>query len=178
MYRVIYADFPWKYNDSGATDDGSLGKAERSYQGMTIEEGCALPVQAHALPNSVLFFWVTSPFLSACWPIIEAWGFTYKSSYVWDKVRGNYGHYNHVTHELLLICTRGSCTPDVPTPSPDSVVVIRREGEHSSKPDEFRKLIEEQYTIGPYLELFGRKPVDGWSVFGNDARLWAGEAAL
>lgn len=28
------------------------------------------------------------------------------------------------------------------------------------------------YTRGPYLELFGRKKVEGWSVFGNDARLW------
>jgi hypothetical protein len=29
------------------------------------------------------------------------------------------------------------------------------------------------YTRGPFGELFGRKPVQNWSVVGNDARLWA-----
>jgi len=176
MYRVIYADPPWTYSDSGATVDGSLGKAERHYPGMSVEEICELPVRAHALPDSVLFLWVTSPMLSICWPVIEAWGFTYKSSIVWDKVLGNYGHYVRVHHELLLICTRGSCLPDRPTPMPDSVQVVRRSDVHSEKPEEFRKIIAALYD-GPYLELFARKRIDGWTSFGNDARLWAQEAA-
>ena len=37
-------------------------------------------------------------------------------------------------------------------------------------------MIEKLYD-GPYLELFGRSPIDGWQVFGNDASLWAQEAA-
>jgi hypothetical protein len=65
--------------------------------------------------------------------VIEAWGFTYKTSFVWDKVRHNYGHYNSVRHELLLVCTRGSCTPDEPTPMPDSVVVEERSDVHSER---------------------------------------------
>lgn len=179
MYRVIYADPPWLYGDSGATADGSLGKAERHYPGMTIDALCALPVKAHALENSVLFCWVTAPMLyenPGPREVIEAWGFTPKTQHVWDKVLGNYGHYSHVCHELLIVATRGSCMPDAPTPSPKSVTTIRRSNEHSEKPIEFRKMIEQQYTMGPYLELFGRKPVKGWSVFGNDARLWAEQA--
>ena len=35
------------------------------------------------------------------------------ASFVWDKVKHNMGHYNSVRHELLLICVRGSCQPDV-----------------------------------------------------------------
>ena len=38
---------------------------------------------------------------------------------------------------------------------------------------EFRRIITKFYTRGPFLELFRRKPVQNWSVFGNDARLWA-----
>jgi N6-adenosine-specific RNA methylase IME4 len=82
------------------------------------------------------------------------------------------GYYNHVVHEHLIVCTRGSCLPDVPTPQPKSIQTIRRSHEHSAKPEEFRRLIETHWNRGPYLELFGRKKVDGWSVFGNDARLW------
>jgi N6-adenosine-specific RNA methylase IME4 len=177
MYRVIYADPPWLYSDSGATADGSLGKAERHYPGMTIEALCKLPVAAHALPNAVLFLWVTAPFLLAAAPVIEAWGFTYKTNAVWDKVLGNFGHYFHIQHEHLLVCTRGSCVPDVPVPSPKSVLTERRTSTHSEKPETMRRTIQGLYTTGPYLELFGRHKTLGWDVFGNDARLWAQEAS-
>jgi hypothetical protein len=99
MYRVIYADPGWTYSDSGPTADGSLGKAERHYPTMTIEELCKLPVEAHALPNSVLFMWCTAPMLltnPGPREVIEAWGFVYKTGAVWDKVLGNFGHYFHV----------------------------------------------------------------------------------
>jgi hypothetical protein len=53
MYRVVYADPPWLYNDSAPPPiDGSLGKAERHYPGMTIADLCRLPVQAHTWPSS------------------------------------------------------------------------------------------------------------------------------
>lgn len=177
MYRIIYADPPWSYNDSGATRDGSLlGKAARHYPSMTIEQLCRLPVQAHAMPDSILFMWVTVPLLlqnPGPREVLEAWGFTYKTNFNWDKVLGMRGHYSHVTHEHLIVATRGSCLPDVPTPQPKSSQTIRRSDKHSEKPGEFRKLIEKHWTSGPYLELFGRERVEGWQVFGNDARLWS-----
>lgn len=181
MYRVIYADPPWSYRSNQSRDGGTaLGKAENHYGTMSIEDICKLPVQAHALPNSVLFLWVTAPMLMenpGPREVIEAWGFKPKTGMVWDKVLGNYGHYVHVHHEHLLICTRGSCLPDAPTPAPDSVLVERRSSTHSEKPDSIRKMISKLYTTGPYLELFARERHLDWDSFGNDARLWAQEAA-
>ena len=84
---------------------------------------------------------MTSPLIIRCAPIIEAWGFAYKASFVWDKVRHVMGHYNSVRHELLLICTRGSCTPDTGKLL-DSVVEIERSGKHSEKPQEFYSIIK------------------------------------
>lgn len=169
MYRVIYADFPWLYSQQ------TPGGAQHSFQGMTVEAGIELPVKAHALPNSVLFFWATAPMLLEIpgpRELIHAWGFTPKTQIIWDKVDHHVGSYVSVRHELLIIATRGSCTPDRPTPMFDSVVTERRHGEHSAKPETFRKMIERMYD-GPYLELFGREHVKGWDVVGNDARLWA-----
>jgi hypothetical protein len=40
-------------------------------------------------------------------------------------------------------------------------------GRHSDKPDQVRGLVE-QASPGPRLELFGRRPVSGWTVFGNE----------
>ena len=152
-FHVVYADPPWHYNDSGASAPGtSFQKAENHYPTMSIEEIAAVPVKDHVLPNAVLFQWVTTPMLSACWPVIEAWGFEYKTEVVWDKVDHVVGHYVSVRHEHLLICTRGSCTPSPQdlTPMVDSVQTIKRgRRRHSEKPEEFRQIIERSTPTDP-----------------------------
>ena len=162
-YRVIYADPPWQYNDK--QDTAKLGGAVKHYPTMPLDEICALPVPAEN--NAVLFLWTTSPMLEDAFKVIHAWGFNYKSSFIWDKVSHAMGHYNSVRHEFLLVCTRGSCTPDVPR-LVDSVVSIERT-EHSKKPKEFREIIDMLYPIGERLEMFARDAADGWDVWGNMA---------
>lgn len=176
QYRVLYADPPWLYGDRPPSGSG----AGQHYEGMTIPELCKLPIASHAYPDAVLFLWTTAPLLlESPGPreVALAWGFEPKTGMVWDKVDHNWGNYVSVRHEHLLICTRGSCTPDRPTPMIDSVVTERPTGDHSAKPETFRKIIERLYD-GPYLELFGRERKEGWTVFGNDARLWHQEAAV
>ncbi len=163
-YRVIYADPPWKYSDSGLDD---YGHAESHYPPMSVNELCEMDVEDIAENDAVLFMWVTSPFLEDVFKIIKAWGFKYKTSFVWDKVKHNFGHYNSVRHELLLICTRGSCVPDV-AELYDSVQSIERSDKHSEKPREFRDIIETLYTYGNKIELFSRKDIDGWDIWGNE----------
>lgn len=171
-YRVIYADPPWKYNDTLAISRDGLGEAygpaEAHYPPMTISELCALPVSGIAEDNAVLFLWTTSPLLEDTFPIIKAWGFKYKTSFVWDKVKHNMGHYNSVRHEFLLVCTRGSCTPDVKKLF-DSVQSIERSDKHSQKPEEFREIIDTIYPNGSRIELFARSASEGWDVWGNEA---------
>lgn len=162
-YRVIYADPPWSYNDK--QDTGMLGGAVKHYTTMPLDDICALPVPA--ADNAVLFMWVTSPLLEDSFKVINAWGFKYKSSFVWDKVAHNMGHYNSVRHEFLLIATKGSCTPDVKKLY-DSVVSIERT-EHSRKPKEFREMIDTLYPVGERLEMFAREAPEGWDVWGNMA---------
>jgi N6-adenosine-specific RNA methylase IME4 len=86
--------------------------------------------------------------------VVRAWGFTCKAHFVRDKVRHNMGHYNSVRHELLLICTRGSCVPDAPKLY-DSVQAVERDGQHSQKPEEFRGIA--LYGSGNRIELFARQ---------------------
>lgn len=162
-YRVIYADPPWSYGDKQNIE--GLGGAVKHYPTMPLNDICALPVPA--ADNAVLFLWVTSPLLENSFEVINAWGFKYKSSFVWDKVAHNMGHYNSVRHEFLLIATRGSCTPDVPKLL-DSVISIERT-EHSRKPKEFRDMIDMLYPVGERLEMFAREAPEGWDVWGNMA---------
>lgn len=160
-YRVIYADPPWSYNDQQDTE--KLGGAVKHYPTMSISEICNLPVPS--ADDAVLFLWVTSPLLEDSFKVIRAWGFKYKTSFVWDKVLHNMGHYNSVRHEFLLVATKGSCTPDVRKLF-DSVVSIERT-DHSAKPEEFRQIIDTIYPLGNRIELFARTSADNWDVWGN-----------
>ena len=164
-FQVIYADPPWSYNDkcdSGAIQSGGVDK---HYPTMSINEICELPISDLAEDDSVLFLWTTSPLLEDSFLVINAWGFNYKASFIWDKIKHNMGHYNSVRHEFLLIATRGSCTPDNMKLF-DSVQSIER-SEHSKKPHEFYEIIETLYS-GSKIELFARNIRDGWSSWGNE----------
>lgn len=170
-FTVIYADPPWKYNDSQAVkgDYGTgTGAANNHYPSMTMTELRELDVPSLAAPDAVLFLWATCPLLEDALTICKAWGFKYKAQFVWDKIKHNMGHYNSVRHELLLICTKGSCTPEN-VKLFNSVQSIERQ-EHSKKPEEFRSIIETLYPSGKKIELFRRGDApEGWSIWGNEA---------
>lgn len=172
QYRVLYVDPPWQYSNKGLD---YYGHAEWHYPTMSIAELCDMADELKdcTASDAVLFLWVTSPMLEDSFKVIRAWGFQYKTSFVWDKVRHNYGHYNSVRHELLLVCTRGSCTPDVAKLF-DSVQSIERTDEHSEKPEQFREIIDTIYTRGERLELFARREIDGWNSWGNEIRTAVG----
>ena len=68
------------------------------------------------------------------------------------------------SHERCMIGVRGR--PDVLSHSVRSVFTAKA-GRHSEKPEKFYQLVE-MLSPGPYLELFGRKTREGWTVLGNE----------
>jgi len=168
-YHIIYVDPPWQYRDKRQTGDhrDSTG-AEDHYPTMSLDEMKALNVKDMAAKDCVLFCWATFPLLPDALEIVKAWGFTYKTAFVWDKGSGSFGHYHNAAAELLLIGTRGSGTPQIDKRE-NQVQAFKREG-HSRKPDEWRKLIDKLYPVGPRVELFRRgEKLDGWEVWGNES---------
>ena len=163
-FRVVYSDPPWSY--SNGMPDGATTPRDY-YDTMSLDEICAMPVREWIENDAVLFLWVTSPHLRESFKVIDAWGFKYKTSFVWDKVLHNMGHYNSVRHEFLLVCTRGACTPDVRKLF-DSVVTEERT-QHSVKPDVFYEIIETLYPHGRRLEMFQRRAREGWVGTGLEA---------
>jgi len=165
-YSVIYADPPWSYN---ATLPPKYGDVRFHYKVMSDEDIYNMPVKDMTDKNCVLFLWVTSPKLPEGIELIKRWGFEYKTSFVWDKIKHNMGYYNSVRHELLLVAGKGSSTPTMHKKKLyDSVVSIERSDKHSEKPEYFRKLIEELYPNTQKIELFARKNTEGWDTFGNE----------
>ena len=164
-YRIIYADPPWSY---GNNMPEYFTDAKDHYPAMSTIDICAMPISDICENDAVLFLWTTSPHLEETFEVIKAWGFKYKTSFVWDKVKHNMGHYNSVRHEFLLVCTKGSCVPDVKKLF-DSVVTEERTT-HSKKPETFREIIDTIYTDGNRIELFARNVnKEGWDVYGNQS---------
>lgn len=161
-FPVILCDPPWKY-DYAETENRAI---ENQYPTMSIDDICGLPINQVAMSDAVLFLWTTSPKLEESFRVLSAWGFNYRTCAVWDKEVIGMGYYFRQRHELLLVATRGS----IPAPLPDrrvpSVFQSRR-SLHSAKPEIVYEIIEGMYPELPKLEMFCRKPREGWSVWGN-----------
>ncbi len=172
-FRVIYADPPWKYGDERTGLEKADTAAAAQYPTMSVEKICALDIRSLAARDSVLFMWATFPLLDDGLSVMKAWGFDYKTAFVWDKERSNIGNYHDARAELLMIGVRGSCPIEIKT-RPKQIVSIAR-GKHSAKPEEFRALIDKLYPSGPAIELFRRgepikTKVREWKVWGNEAK--------
>jgi N6-adenosine-specific RNA methylase IME4 len=121
-----------------------------------------------AARNAVLFMWATVPMLLEALAVMKAWGFDYKSHFVWRKNKAGTGYWNRNQHELLLVGTRGH----IPAPAPGdqySSVIEAPRGPHSRKPDAFAEMIDELFPSSAGLELFARGPRLGWDTWGNEA---------
>lgn len=132
---------------------------------MTLDQICAEPVEQLAAENAHLHLWTTNAFLRDAFQVIDAWGFRYKSCFVWITDRLGMGNYWRVSHEFLLLGVRGRLTFIDRTRQ--SWIKARRTV-HSRKPWPVRQLVE-QVSPGPYLELYGREeiPNSDWTVYGN-----------
>jgi N6-adenosine-specific RNA methylase IME4 len=107
--------------------------------------------------------------------VMEAWGFTLTGAeIVWVKgrldveerklkLRIGGGHYVRNAHETCLIGKRGK--PVRKDKGVPSVVVAPRET-HSTKPDKFYAMVE-RLCDGPYVDLYGRRLRQGWTVWGD-----------
>lgn len=158
-YGVIYADPPWLYGNQG-----TRAATGNHYGGMTVDELCELPVKALSADDAFLHLWTTNAFLFECERIMEAWGYEYRSVYVWAKPQMGIGNYWRVSHEFLLLGRRGS--PEWRARDIKSWGQFDR-GRHSAKPEQVRQHIE-RACAGPYLEMFARRPAPGWVCWGNE----------
>lgn len=168
-FGTIYADPAWQYGNQATR--ASTGD---HYVGMSVDDICALPIAPLAADNAHLHLWTTNAFLFEAKRVMEAWGFEYKSCYIWVKPQMGMGNYWRVSHEFLLLGIRGSA------PFADRSLMSWGEfprRQHSAKPEEIRALIEKA-SPGPRLELFARRQAPGWYVWGNEIERAVFDAAM
>lgn len=170
LYPILYVDPPWRYDGA----ESGNRQIENQYGTMDLAEIKRL--KPPAAEDAVLFFWVTSPKLADGLEVLKAWDFTYRTCMVWVKDRIGMGYYARQQHELLLIAKRGNLPVPEPANRPSSVFHGER-SEHSAKPDAVYELIEAMYPeydrgeVSSFVELFCRRPRDGWVTWGLDTAI-------
>ena len=160
-FGVIYADPPWKYGNQA-----TRASTDNHYKTMPTEEIAALPVRRLAASYSHLHLWTTNAFLFDCPAIMDRWGFTYQGVFVWCKPQMGMGNCWRVSHEFLLLGIRGK-PRKFASQNLSSWAAIDR-SKHSVKPEQVRLWIEDA-SPAPRLEMFGRRAIPGWTVWGNEA---------
>lgn len=173
-YGTIYADPPWQFQNRTGKVAPEHKRLTR-YETMALNEIKQLPVAEAAAEKSHLYLWVPNALLPEGLAVMDAWGFTYKTNIIWEKVRRDgqpdgrgVGFYFRNVTEILLFGVRGGNNRTL-QPGRSQVNLIRSiKREHSRKPDEIIPIIE-GCSPGPRLELFARGTRPGWDTWGDQA---------
>jgi N6-adenosine-specific RNA methylase IME4 len=176
---VICPDFPWQFETYSGK--GKQRSADRRYDCWSLERILTMAplIERLAADDCALMLWSIGPEQPGALEVIKACGFEHKNiGFCWVKttpdaecitldgkgLHWGMGYSTRSNAEFVLFGARGSprrLSADV------HQIVIAPVGEHSEKPDEVYRRIQRLYP-GPYLELFARRPREGWTTWGNE----------
>ena len=169
-YDIVYMDPPWRYGGRVRSGSGRQQSLEGDhYPTMSIQELKDLPLKELTNKDSLIYMWVTSPFVAAGIEIAEYWGFEYKTvAFVWDKTIPLMGAYTMgATEQVLVFKKKGGKIPQPRGARNIRQFISQKRREHSRKPDEIRTNIELMHPEQSKLEMFARTSPEGWDVWGN-----------
>ena len=165
-YHVIAIDPPWAYNEKGGFSsddyDAQSNRGAVDYPTMTIEQ--IKKIELPTADDSVLFLWTTHAFLRDSFDIMKEWGFEYKATIVWDKVKMGMGRNVRMQLEFCLLGIKGK--PIIQGNSERDIITESRR-EHSRKPEAFYEMVE-RMCIGNKLDYFSRQTRNNWEHYGAE----------
>jgi N6-adenosine-specific RNA methylase IME4 len=119
-----------------------------------------LPVGKIAADEAHLHLYAPSEWLGSAIMLLRSWGFTYRDVFLWHRKPESYGLYWRTASEFLVLGVRGRL------PFRDNGIVDWAETDEESSTDLSEPIAEliERVSPGPYLELFGSRPRNRWTV--------------
>ena len=174
QWGCILADPPWYFANRSEAGEGKNPVAH--YDCMLLADIMAMDMAFVGAADCALVMWATAPMLPEALQVMAAWGFGFKTAGAWAKQSSTgqewafgTGYIVRSAAEFILVGTRDE--PRIKSKSVRNLIVapIR---EHSRKPDAAHEMCEALFD-GPFLELFGRAPREGWTVWGNQADKFA-----
>lgn len=167
-HDVIVIDPPWPYG----TEYSPEGRRSASpYPEMPLEEIAALNV--NPATDCILWLWTTHKFMRHALPLLDIWGFEEKVILTWVKDKIGTGSWLRSQSEFCIMAVRGQ--PKINLTN-QSTVLYGPLREHSRKPEEFYKMVEELCPAPRRIDWFSRERRPGWGQGGNDTNRFGSAA--
>jgi len=167
-FCCVVADPPWLpkmavINSPASGVGAPKASPQRHYDTMSVEQIESIIVPS--APKAHLWLWVLSQHIDWGYRVARAWGFEPLQTITWCKPGLGVGRFQCNT-EHILVCRKGNRQGN-PFGKTGGTWFNWCRGRHSEKPEEFYTLVE-NCSPGPRLEMFARKPRDGWDIWGNE----------
>lgn len=163
-YKTILVDPPWQQKMAPGMKRRPNRPTDLPYPTMSVGELGKLPIPDLAEIGCHLWLWTTNQFLPSGFDLLHQWGFKYLSPITWVKPSGC-GSFFVSRTQTVLFAYRERCLFPLGRYKP--TVLFANAGKHSVKPEASYDLIE-SISPEPRLEMFARKPRNGWTTIGDE----------
>ena len=163
QYRTIVIDPPWEMTK--IKRDVRPNQEGFDYPTMSVEE--IMDIELPLADDAFVFLWTTQKYLPDAFAVIEEWGLKYRFTMVWNKPGGmQVYNYPQMNCEFVVVGSIGN-PKFLDTKAFNTSFEAPRAG-HSVKPEEFYDVVR-RVCSAPRIDMFNRRDIDGFDVWGNES---------